>query len=123
MKWFGYIWRVAVNLFFLVVVAAVLFDLRDPSEKSIISVLGLLYVTIRSIAISQGLASMGVISAFQRQIDQIHFRVDGTFEMPDQNNQLEQVEIIKVKIYIDSFFLAIISLVCLYSFFTAHGVR
>ena len=54
MKWFGYIWRVAVNLFYLVVVAAVLFNLRDPSEKSIISVPGLLYVTIRSIAISQG---------------------------------------------------------------------
>jgi hypothetical protein len=57
--------------------AAVLSGIRDPSEKSIISVLGLLYVTIRSIAISQGLASMGVISAFQRQIDQIQFRVDG----------------------------------------------
>jgi hypothetical protein len=121
MKWLGYIWRVAVNLFYLLVVAAVLSGIRDPSEKSIISVLGLLYVTIRSIAISQGLASMGIIGAFQRQIDQIQFRVDGTFEMPDRSDELEQVEIVRVKIYIDGFFLAIISLVCLYSFFTAHG--
>jgi hypothetical protein len=121
MKWLGYIWRVAVNLFYLLIVAAVLSGIRDPSEKSIISVLGLLYVTIRSIGISQGLASMGVIAAFQRQIDQIQFRVDGTFEMPDRTEELAYVETVRNKLYIDSFFLALITLICLFAFFTAHG--
>ena len=51
----------------------------------------------------------------------IQFRVDGTFELPDRSDELEQVETVRVKLYIDGFFLAIISSVCLYSFFTAHG--
>lgn len=121
MRWLGYIWRVAFNLFYLLVVVVVLFDIRDPSEKAIISVLGLLYVTIRSIAISQGLATAGIISAFQRQIDQIQFRVDGTFEMPDRSEELSYVETVRIKIYIDGVFLSIIGLVCLFAFFTAHN--
>jgi hypothetical protein len=32
-------------------------NMRDPSEKSIIAVLGLIYVTVRTIAISQALAT------------------------------------------------------------------
>ena len=62
-----------------------------------------------------------IVGAFQRQIGQIQFRVDGTFEMPDRSEELDYVGTVKIKIYIDGFFLAIISLACLYAFFRAHG--
>jgi hypothetical protein len=113
MKVFGYIWRMAINLFYLLVVAAVLIGIRDPSEKAIVSVLGLLYVTLRTQAISHGLGTTTNLAAFQRQLDLIQYRVDGTFELPDRGKEFALVETMKAKIYIDYFFLGIISLVCL----------
>jgi hypothetical protein len=120
-KALGYIWRVAVNLFYLLVVGIVLAGIRDPSEKAIVSVLGLLYVTIRSLAIGQGLAAMLLTTSFQNQIDQIRHRVDGTFEIPNRSEEEAATGRMQTKFYIDGFFLAIISLVCLYAFFTAHS--
>jgi hypothetical protein len=48
MRWLGYLWRIAANLFYMLVVFAVLIGIRDPMEKSIISVLGIIYTTVRS---------------------------------------------------------------------------
>jgi hypothetical protein len=64
MRFIGYLWSVALNAFYLAVVAAVVFGIREPSTKSIISVLGLIYVTIRTTAIIQGMAYTNVIAVF-----------------------------------------------------------
>jgi hypothetical protein len=121
MKWLGYGWRVLANLFYLVVVVAVLAGIRDPGEKSIIAVLGLIYVTVRSTAIGQGLGSMASAASLQQQLDQIRYRVDGAFGLPDRSEENTAMNTARAKLLIDAFFLGIVSLVCLGFFVTAHG--
>jgi hypothetical protein len=65
MRFLGYLWCVAVNTFYLLVVGAVLLGLNKGMEKSIVSVLGLIYVTIRTTAIFQGIAYSNVIAALR----------------------------------------------------------
>jgi hypothetical protein len=120
MKALGYIWRVLVNLFYLFVVGAVLIGISAPMERAIIAVLGLIYVTIRMQAISQGIATSSIVALFQEQIDEIRYHVDGTFEVPNRADQQSALGTIRAKLYIDAFFLSIISLACLAAFFTAH---
>jgi uncharacterized phage-like protein YoqJ len=105
----------------LLVVFVVLTDIREPMEKSIISVLGIIYVAVRGIGIGQGLAIMWVANGLQEQIDRIRFAVDSSFEMPDRREELSAIEFARNKVYIDSFFLIPTSLVCLWQFFTAHS--
>lgn len=121
MKWLGYSWRVLVNLFYLAIVGLVLIGISNPMEKSIISVLGMLYVTIRSIAIGQALMAMGTLTLLQNQIDQIRYHVDHSFEIPDHTEVLDTANRTRVKLYIDGCFLALTSLSCLVAFFTAHN--
>jgi hypothetical protein len=84
-------------------------------------VLGLIYVTLRSQAIFQAVATMGIVASFQKQIDQIQYRVDGTFDPPDRGKEFSLADTARLKLYIDGFFLGLISLVCLAVFFTAHN--
>ena len=121
MRWLGYIWRVIVNLFYLVVVAAVLIGISNPMEKAIISVLGILYVTIRSVGIGTAMGMTGMALSLQHQIDAIRYAVDNSFEIPDGQDETEAVEFMRNKLYIDAFFQGLISLGCLWAFFTAHN--
>jgi len=75
MRWLGYLWCMVVNLFYLLLVFVVLFGLREPMEKTIISVLGIIYVTVRGIGITNGLALMTISAHFQEQIDRIRYAV------------------------------------------------
>ena len=52
----GYIWKVAVNIVILCIVAWALDKLHDRNDALIISVLGMIYVTIRT---TQGLRTSG----------------------------------------------------------------
>jgi hypothetical protein len=80
LKILGYIWRVLTNLFYLAVVAYALDGLRGRTETLIISTLGMIYVTIRSIAWGQFVAMLGTNTALQLQLDAIQARLDGTFD-------------------------------------------
>ena len=122
MKIVGYSWRVITNLFYLVVVMYALNELHGRTEILIISTLGLIYVTIRSIAWGQFLAMLGTNSALQVQLDAIQGRVDGNFVPTMPADEIEALQSTwRVKWIIDSIFLAIISLVCILTFFT--GLR
>ncbi len=121
MRWLGYLWRVAVNLFYLLVVFGVLIGIRDPMEKSIISVLGIIYVAVRGAGIGNGLALIGTATQLQEQIDGIRYAIDSSFEMPDRREELSAIEFARNKLYIDMFFLSLTSLLCLWQFFTAHS--
>jgi hypothetical protein len=121
MRWLGYLWHVVLNLFYLFVVFGVLIGIRDPMEKSIISVLGVIYVAVRGMGIGNGLALIGITTAFQGQIDRIRYAVDSSFEMPDRREELSAIEYTRNKLYIDGFFLFLTSLLCLWQFFTAHS--
>jgi hypothetical protein len=80
LKIVGYIWRVIVNLFYLAIVLYALDKLHDRTETLIISTLGLLYVTIRTIAWGQFMGVLATNSALQVQLDTIQARLDGTFD-------------------------------------------
>jgi hypothetical protein len=118
LKIIGYIWRVITNLFYLAVVMYALGELHGRKETLIVSTLGLIYVTIRTIAWGQFIATLGVTAGLQMQLDTIQARLDGTFDpMPTEDIKNAQ-NTWHVKWIIDSIFLAIISLLCIFTFFT-----
>ena len=117
----AYSWRVLVNLFYLAVVGAVLLSIKDGSEKAIISVLGILYVLIRSVAIGQAIAFGNVANALDERLDEILYFVNSAHEKLDRPAVRDELNYQHVKLYIDGFFLWLISLGCLWSFFLAHG--
>jgi hypothetical protein len=122
LKIVGYTWRVLVNLFYLAVVMYALDQLHGRTETLIISTLGLIYVTIRTIAWGQFIAMLGTNSALQIQLDTIQARLDGTFDpiMPSEEIMALQKSW-QIKWVIDSIFLTIISLFCALAFFTGLG--
>lgn len=120
MRWLAYTWRVAVNLFYLAVVGAVLMGIQNPSEKATIAVLGLIYVAMRSQAIIQALHYSSALTAVSERLDQIYWRLDGSYEMPDYAEVRSAVERGHIKLYIDGTFLFLISLACFWAFFAAH---
>jgi hypothetical protein len=89
-------------------------------EKSIISVLGVIYVAVRSTGIGNHLTQIASATLFQQQLDRIRYAVDNTFEMPDRQEETSTIEYARNKLYIDMFFLGLTSLLCLWQFFTAH---
>jgi hypothetical protein len=118
LKIVGYVWRVITNLFYLAVVVYALDSLRGRTETLIISTLGMVYVTIRSIAWGQFIAMLGTNTALQIQLDAIQARLDGAFD-PVPAEDLEQAKKVwTVKWIIDTIFLALISLLCIVTFFT-----
>ena len=121
MKIVGYIWRVLINMFYLAVVVYALDSLHGRAETLIISTLGMIYVTIRSIAWGQFIAMLGTNTALQLQLDAIQARLDGTFD-PVPSADLEAAKKVwTVKWIIDTIFLALISLLCIITFFTGLG--
>jgi uncharacterized phage-like protein YoqJ len=123
MRWLGYIWCFAYNIFYAVVVFGVLIGIKNPFEKAIIAVLGVIYVAIRGQGIGNGLAVMQIVTAFQDQVDKIRYAVDNTFELPDRSEELSASNYVRNKLYISGCFLFLISLICLWQFFdaTQHG--
>jgi hypothetical protein len=96
-------------------------SLKDGSEKAIISVLGILYVLIRSVAIGQAIAFGNVVNALDERLDEIQYFVNAAHEKLDRSAVRDELSYQHVKLYIDVFFLGLISLGCLWSFFTAHS--
>lgn len=120
MPWVAYISRVLINLLHLIVVVAVLAGIRDPSERAITSLLGMLYVTIRSQAVMREITDSDVAFAITKKLDLIYYQLDHSFEIPDKRAARTAIATEQVKLYIDAVFLFLISLACLWTFFTAH---
>lgn len=120
MRVVAYTWRIAVNIFYVIVVIVVLMDIKNPSEKAIVSVLGLIYVLIRSQAILQAISDSTVMAAIGERLDQIYYHIDHSFEMPDAKAAKAAIETAHIKLYIDGVFLSFISIACLWAFFTAY---
>jgi hypothetical protein len=121
----GYVWRVLVNVFYIAVVLYVFDKLQGRSEAIItVAVLGLIYVTIRSIAIWQG---MGLANALKIiESDLIRLR-----ELVRDEHVRDRWEAVKAdsevfdrtrnKLLIDGFFLSIVSIICLLVLFSELG--
>jgi hypothetical protein len=121
----GYTWRVLVNVFYIAVVLYVFDKLQGRSEAIItVAVLGLIYVTIRSIAIGQG---MGLANALKIiEADLIRLRELARDEHARKRWDTEQAgsEVLsreRNKLYIDGVFLSIVSIICLLVLFSELG--
>lgn len=120
MDWLGYAWKVLVNIFYCLVVLVVLFSSSDPFRREVFAVLGLIYTTMRSVAISQAITFAKVSYGLEKKIDHISYQVDSTFEKPDYVEANDLLKRVEAKLYIDIFGLAVISLLCFAAFFTAR---
>jgi hypothetical protein len=114
----GYIWKVIVNIVILLIVATALDKLHDRSDTLIISVLGMIYVTIRTIHGFQGLAIVEIAFRHQEQLDAIRSWIDGTYSPGDRSEEWAVYKRVRAKFYIDGCFLGLISLMCALTFFT-----
>ncbi len=124
MQWWGYSWTVAVNCIVLFVVGYVFDRLNSRPQIVTVAILGLIYVTIRTIAIGQLIMSLTLFTDVNRQLLYMRSLLkDPTY----QENQKAWDEVEKSKpqklnkFYIDLGFLSLIGLFCLFVLFNAIG--
>jgi hypothetical protein len=116
----GYAWQIGANLLYLAVVWYVLERFDQRPESVIVPILGMLYVTIRYV----GLGVYSGVVALAVALDDVQKRL----QAPDPSAYVPDEETVKarrrmdhqqIKAYLESIFIAIISLLCVWKFFTA----
>lgn len=121
MRWFGYAWSVIANCIYLSVILYVFDKLDGRLEFILVSILGLIYVAVRTIGI--GLVMMLYESDFVRQKEFAKIRT----LLNDANVQSEFKEFDNiardksrrfVNMWIDIAFLALIGPLCLIELFS-----
>ena len=91
--------------------AAILINRRvEAAEKLIISILGVIYVTIRTTQGFQGVAMVQYALVHQEQLDAIRSCIDGTHEPKSRAAELTLFKRMRAKFYIEACFLGLISL-------------
>lgn len=119
-KILSYTWLIVSNCFYLLIVLYVFSRLSDRSETIIVAVLGLLYVTIRSIAMTQWIDLTTRFRSLMMEIEAIKSATIAGYET--NNDEWEEAEKIvasrQIKIFVVSAFLFLISLVCLWRIFS-----
>ncbi len=117
MKALGYTWRVLQNIAYLGVVLWVFNGLGSRRDASaIIAVLGLIYVSMRSVAIGQAMAISHIAFVADRHLLRIRHLLQDDDAVPIAEQLPEVMDRWsreRAKLYIDSVFLAIIGLFCL----------
>ena len=118
----GYAWLVVTNLLYLAIIAFVLSRTRelDPKLTIVIATLGLVYVTVRGLAMSQAITFAPALMGIAKSLDELKGRGGkrlGTSE--DYAVAEAQLKRGQIKVYIQSLFLSLTSLICLYALFTA----
>lgn len=115
-----YIWRVLWNVVQLAIVLYVFSRLQGRIENILVSILGLIYVTIRTIAFGTWQMITNMAVALDKEFVNIR-RLAGE-ETEWRTTAIDETEkAIKrttVKLYIDMAFMALIMLVCLAQLFT-----
>lgn len=119
-----YIWRILTSLILIVVVWSILIGLHTRLEVLLVSILGLIYVAVRTIGMLQlyymSVLALGIDAEFRRIRALLNSPPD-----PDEKNGLRQIEAKQAHQiafqFINSIALMIISLLCLYFLFTASS--
>jgi hypothetical protein len=117
----SYGWYVATRLFYLAVIYYVFDHLYERFEKIVVAILGVLYVSQRTIAVSQG----DLFTRVGIELDNIQEKVKEIAEPGYYRRTAETSEIMKMvstqqtKLAVESVFLGIVSLLCLYELFVA----
>ncbi len=126
-KALGYLWLIASNIFSIFVTIYVLDRLHDRSLTIIVSVLGLIYVAIRSHSIVSGMISANVFLGLVKGFVAVEAQLKG--EQPDLIEETirtdpkiiqmdAQMQNVHIRAAIGGASLSIISLICLYYLFS-----
>lgn len=117
----SYGWYVATRLFYLAVIYYVLDHLYERFEKIVVAILGVLYVSQRTIAVSQGdlFIKVGIeLDNIQEKVKEI--AEPGYYRRTAETSEImEMVSTQQTKLAVESVFLGIFSLLCLYELFVA----
>jgi hypothetical protein len=128
-------WRIIWGLIELAIVVSVLNTITNKDTALIVSTLGLIYATIRSIALNNGLAAVKMAVVFDNQIFEIRRLVhqlaktqasvtdDRWFaELSSEKIERPDPEAVLSRAYVDlgiaGVFIFLIYLACLYQFFS-----
>jgi hypothetical protein len=116
------LWRVAVCLVQLAVIVYVFDRLNTRSETILVSLLGLIYATIRSLAIMQELAFAQFAFAIEKELAQIQ-ELLGEYRNTITERR-RAVAVVKNNLYggkliINAIFIGVLSLICLFVLFGA----
>jgi hypothetical protein len=116
MAWRSYTWTLGLNLFYLVIIIYAFDRLNDRPEIITVAVLGLIYVSIRSIIIAQFTVSAEGFFSVTKQLLYIRKLLnDPHYE--EEVARCQEYEADKNrrynKLYIEGFFLIFIFLYCL----------
>jgi hypothetical protein len=115
----GYTWRVLINIFYIAVVLYVFDKLQGRSEAIItVAVLGLIYVTIRSIAIGLGMGITNFFKVIEADLIRLRELVRDEHVRHRWEDSKAHSEVLSRehnKAFIESFFLFIVSIICLFA--------
>jgi hypothetical protein len=121
----AYAWRVLVNLIMLTIVVGTLVSARGRFEITVIAILGLIYVVIRSIGIGQGMAYVHLASGLDAELTRIRELLGDDRDLHrDEMDELRKIGKGRMgRLYVDSAFLSIAFFICLYWLATATDLR
>lgn len=131
MRWLGagrvawtiskWVWWTAINVFYLLVVWYVLEQLSSRPEKVIVPILGLIYVTIRSIAYSNGYIIIQLALILDDTNNNLNRLIDPSYErdLEQLNVTTKRMQSNQALSYVDLAGFGLNSLLCLFYLFTA----
>jgi hypothetical protein len=117
----GYAWLIITNLLYLAIIAFVLDRTHelDPKLTIVIATIGLVYVTVRGMAMSH-LAYAPVLLGMAKYLDELKGRGGKRLATSEEYALAEaQLKRAPIKFYIQSLFLSLTSLICLYAVYTS----
>jgi hypothetical protein len=118
----GYVWRVLTNIFYVAVVLYVFDALHGRPEAITVAVLGLVYATIRSVAIGQAIGLSNALKIIEVDLVRIRELLNDEHAQTRWRSAQEDAKTLeqtRIKLYIDGFFLSIVSLICLFVLYSA----
>jgi hypothetical protein len=118
----GYAWQIGLNLLYLAIIVFVLSRTSqlDPKLTIVMATLGLIYVAIQSHGISQAMSFASSILGISKSLDELKGRGGKRLDTPEGYAIAEaQLKRLQPRLYIQSLFLFLTSLICLYALYTA----
>jgi hypothetical protein len=134
-RFFQIAWRITWGLIEVAIVFSVLITIKNNDTALIISALGLIYATIRSISLINGMAALRVAAAYELKFYELRRLVHDlatmqaslandlwALELKDEKIERPDVEALVNKAFVDwsiaGVFVCLIYLICLYQFFS-----
>lgn len=116
----GWTWRVVANLISLLIVFYIFSRLQNRFEIVVVSILGFIYLTMRATAFRQVLTTIAMGKALNTEFERVRALLgeDLTSHRADVAEATKASDRLVAKGYLDMTFASIISLICLFQFFT-----